>query len=146
MKLRVTPSANTAQAEDLGLMQGQNLMLIDLERCTRCDQCVDACVASHDDHVTRLVREGPRYDKYLVPSSCRMCRDPVCMIGCPVGSIRRTEQLNIFIEDWCIGCGLCAQQCPYDAIQMHPLEVFGEQVSESFARVAEGGDGSGGRV
>ena len=140
LAVSTTAPAPPRRAEDLGLLQGQNLMLIDLERCTRCDQCVDACVSAHDDGVTRLVREGQRYDKYLVPSSCRMCMDPVCMIGCPVGSIRRTENLNIFIEDWCIGCGLCAQQCPYDSIQMHKLQEFGQEVTDEFARVAEGGN------
>jgi CRP-like cAMP-binding protein/Pyruvate/2-oxoacid:ferredoxin oxidoreductase delta subunit len=130
----------SSRVSELGLLQGQNLMLIDLERCTRCDQCVDACVAAHGDGISRLVREGSRFDKYLVPSSCRMCMDPVCMIGCPVGSIRRTPDLNIFIEDWCVGCGICARQCPYDAIQMHALEEFGEQVTDQFARIAESGD------
>ena len=114
------------RAESLGLLQGQNLMLIDLEKCTRCDQCVDACVAAHDDGVPRLIRAGNRFENFLVPSTCRMCRDPACMIGCPVGSIRRTQDLNILIEDWCIGCGVCAKQCPYDAIQMHEIEEFGE--------------------
>jgi len=54
-----------------------------------------------------------------VPSSCRNCRDPVCMIGCPVGSIQQGNQGEILIRDWCIGCGVCARQCPYDALQMH---------------------------
>jgi len=49
--------------------------------------------------------------------------DPLCMIGCPVGSIRRKESLEIIIEDWCIGCGLCSQQCPYGNISMHAFEV-----------------------
>lgn len=136
----VASAAHSKPVEELGLLQGQNLMFIDLTRCTRCDQCVDACVSAHDDGVTRLVREGPRFDKFLVPSSCRMCVDPVCMIGCPVGSIRRTQDLNIFIEDWCIGCGICAKQCPYDSIQMHKLEEFGEEVTEEFSRIAEGGN------
>jgi len=103
-----------------GLMGAQSLLLIDLERCTRCDACVHACAATHDG-VTRLVRDGLRYDKYLVPTSCRSCMDPLCMIGCPVGSIRRKETLEIVIEDWCIGCGLCAKNCPYGNINMHVL-------------------------
>ncbi|MBL8763257.1 MAG: cyclic nucleotide-binding domain-containing protein [Phycisphaerae bacterium] len=124
---QIVPTSYPKHVEDLGLLQGQGLLLIDLEKCTRCDQCVQACVASHDDGVTRLVREGPRYDKYLVPSRCRMCMDPLCMIGCPVGSIRRAPDLNMFIEDWCIGCGNCARQCPYNSIQMHDLTSLGMQ-------------------
>jgi CRP-like cAMP-binding protein len=105
-----------------GLMEAQNLLLIDLERCTRCDLCVRACADTHDG-VTRLVRDGLRYDKYLVATSCRSCRDPLCMVGCPVGSIRRRASLEIVIEDWCIGCGLCAESCPYGNINMHPFTI-----------------------
>ncbi len=49
-----------------GLMEAQSLLVLDLERCTRCDQCVRACADAHDG-VTRLVREGLRFDKYLSP-------------------------------------------------------------------------------
>jgi len=109
--------------EQLGLIQGQKLMLIDLDRCTRCNACVEACVASHDDGRTRLYLDGPRYDKYLVPLTCRKCLDPVCMIGCPVGSINRGENGEIIIRDWCIGCRMCAEQCPYGSIQMNELKT-----------------------
>lgn len=105
-----------------GLMQAQSLLVIDLHKCTRCDVCVRACADTHDG-VTRLLREGLRFDQYLVATSCRQCRDPVCMVGCPVGSIRRNESLEIVIEDWCIGCGLCANQCPYGNINLHPFPV-----------------------
>ena len=103
-------------------MEAQSLLLLDLEKCVRCDECVRACADAHDG-VTRLVREGLRFDKYLVATSCRQCRDPLCMVGCPVGSIRRRNSLEIIIEDWCIGCGLCANNCPYGNLNMHPFEV-----------------------
>jgi Fe-S-cluster-containing hydrogenase component 2 len=109
---------------DQGLVQAQSLLILDLDRCTRCDECVRACADSHDG-ITRLVRDGLRFDKYLVATSCRSCLDPVCMIGCPVGSIRRNETREIVIEDWCIGCELCAKNCPYGNINMHPFEVTG---------------------
>ncbi len=112
--------------EELGLIQGQKLMLIDLDRCTRCDECVQACVNTHDDGRSRLFLDGPRFGKYLVPTTCRSCLDPVCMIGCPVGSIHRGDNRQIIIEDWCIGCGLCASSCPYGAIQMHDIGVLAE--------------------
>jgi Fe-S-cluster-containing hydrogenase component 2 len=112
--------------EQLGLIQGQKLMLIDLDRCTRCDECVRACATTHDDGRSRLFLDGPRFGKYLVPMSCRSCLDPVCMIGCPVGSIHRGDNGQMVIEDWCIGCGLCAQQCPYGSIQMHDIGIIPE--------------------
>jgi CRP-like cAMP-binding protein/Fe-S-cluster-containing dehydrogenase component/ferredoxin len=106
-----------------GLMEAQSLLVMDLERCTRCDACVRACADAHDG-VTRLIREGQRFDKYLVATSCRHCRDPLCMVGCPVGSIRRRNSLEVIIENWCIGCGLCAKNCPYGNINMHPFQVL----------------------
>lgn len=114
--------AQSPDFEQLGLIQGQQLMLIDLDRCTRCGQCVDACVTSHADGRTRLYLDGPRFEKYLVPLTCRSCLDPVCMIGCPVGSINRGDNGEIQIRNWCIGCSLCADQCPYGSIQMASLE------------------------
>jgi CRP-like cAMP-binding protein/Fe-S-cluster-containing hydrogenase component 2 len=105
-----------------GLYEAQNLLVIDLNNCTRCDACVNACADAHDG-VTRLIRDGLRYDHFLVATACRSCRDPLCMTQCPVGSIRRKQSLEIVIEDWCIGCGKCAELCPYGNINMHPFEV-----------------------
>jgi CRP-like cAMP-binding protein/Pyruvate/2-oxoacid:ferredoxin oxidoreductase delta subunit len=106
-----------------GLFEAQNLLLIDLDNCTRCDACVNACADAHDG-VTRLIRDGLRYDRFLVATACRSCRDPLCMTQCPVGSIRRKESLEIIIEDWCIGCSKCAELCPYGNINMHSFEVM----------------------
>ena len=109
-----------------GLFEAQNLLLIDLDNCTRCDACVNACADAHDG-VTRLIRDGLRYDRFLVATACRSCRDPLCMTQCPVGSIRRKESLEIIIEDWCIGCSKCSELCPYGNINMHALEVVREE-------------------
>jgi CRP-like cAMP-binding protein/Fe-S-cluster-containing dehydrogenase component len=121
-RMRAASAANVPLEQFLeqGLMEAQSLLLLDLERCTRCDACVRACADAHDG-ITRLIREGLRFDKYLVATSCRQCRDPLCMVGCPVGSIRRRNSLEVIIEDWCIGCGLCAKNCPYGNINMHPF-------------------------
>lgn len=116
-----------------GLMEAQSLLVLDLESCTRCDSCVKACAESHDG-TTRLVREGLRFDKYLIATSCRQCRDPLCMIGCPVGAIRRRNSLEIIIEDWCIGCGLCAQNCPYGNINMQWFRADDERAGTTGER------------
>jgi Fe-S-cluster-containing hydrogenase component 2/CRP-like cAMP-binding protein len=118
------------QAASLGLIQGQRLMLIDLDRCTRCDECVRACVNTHDDGQSRLFLDGPRFGNYLVPTTCRSCLDPVCMIGCPVGAIHRGGNGEMRIEDWCIGCDLCAKNCPYGSIHMRDVGVIPEEARE----------------
>ncbi len=122
MRLNKAASVPLDRFLEQGLMEAQSLLILDLDKCTRCDNCVKACADSHDG-VTRLIREGLRFDHYLVPTSCRQCRDPLCMVGCPVGSIRRRNSLEIVIEDWCIGCGLCEKNCPYGNISMHPFTV-----------------------
>ncbi len=112
-------SAGNQDFLDQGLYLAQSLLVLDLERCTRCDECTKACADTHDG-VTRLIRDGLRFDKYLVASSCRSCMDPYCLVGCPVDAIHRSgDSLEIRIEDYCIGCGLCASNCPYGNINMH---------------------------
>ena len=107
---------------DQGLFNAQKLLVLDLEACTRCDECTKACSDTHEG-VTRLVREGLRFDKWLVAGSCRSCLDPYCLVGCPVDAIHREGSMEIKIEDHCIGCGLCAQNCPYGNINMHGFPV-----------------------
>jgi Fe-S-cluster-containing hydrogenase component 2 len=110
---------------DQGLQEAKNLLVLDLTKCTRCDECTKACADTHQG-VTRLIREGLRFDRFLVASSCRSCLDPYCMVGCPVGSIRRHKSNEIHIENWCIGCGLCAENCPYGNINM--IEQYDKSV------------------
>ncbi len=103
-----------------GLVQGNSILLIDLETCVRCDDCVRGCASAHQNR-PRFVREGEKYGKFLIARSCYHCEDPVCLIGCPTGAIRRAnvEDVVEINEKICIGCGNCATRCPYDAIVMH---------------------------
>jgi Fe-S-cluster-containing dehydrogenase component/CRP-like cAMP-binding protein len=104
---------------DRRLMNGQQAMAIDLDRCTRCDDCVRACAATHDNN-PRFTRQGPRHGPLMVAQACMHCVDPVCMIGCPTGAIGRDAATGVVrINDrTCIGCATCANGCPYDNIKM----------------------------
>ncbi len=108
---------STASFVGQGLYNAQSLLVLDLESCTRCDECTKACADSHGGE-SRLVREGLRFENFLVATSCRSCTDPYCLVGCPVNSIFREGSKEIVIEDHCIGCGLCASNCPYGNITM----------------------------
>jgi CRP-like cAMP-binding protein/Fe-S-cluster-containing dehydrogenase component len=117
-----------------GLYSAQKLLVLDLESCTRCDECTRACSDTHEG-VTRLIREGLRFENFLVASSCRSCLDPYCLVGCPVDAIHRKPRENhpgaveIVIEDHCIGCGLCSSNCPYGNISMHKDEEENRRVA-----------------
>lgn len=115
-----THSEFTQVALDTGLVQGNSILVIDLDSCTRCDDCVRACAATHDDR-PRFVREGTKLDNLLIARSCYHCRDPVCLVGCPTGAIHRSGAGAVvdITDEICIGCGTCANNCPYDAIVMH---------------------------
>ncbi len=100
-------------------VNGTATMLIDLDRCTRCDDCVRACAANHDNN-PKFVRHGRQQNGIMVANACMHCVDPVCMIGCPTGAIHREAlEGQVVINDLtCIGCATCANSCPYDNIQM----------------------------
>jgi Fe-S-cluster-containing dehydrogenase component/CRP-like cAMP-binding protein len=101
------------------IINGTASMVIDLDRCTRCDDCVRACAYTHDNN-PRFLRHGPTQGRHLVAQACMHCLDPVCMIECPTGAIHRdTASGSVLInEATCIGCTACAKNCPYDAIRM----------------------------
>ena len=116
------PIADDAFVEwlvDERFINSTQAMLIDLDRCVRCDDCVRACASTHGGN-PRFVRHGPVFDHWMVANACMHCRDPVCMIGCPTGAIHRHEAAGVVVinDDTCIGCGTCANSCPYDNIRL----------------------------
>jgi Fe-S-cluster-containing hydrogenase component 2 len=107
----------------LGVIQSDALLVMDLDLCIKCDNCVRACESLHGQ--SRLIRNGIQLGKYLVPSACRHCDDPKCMNACPTGAIKRRAEGEIYFEyDMCIGCGNCAIACPYDNIAMIDTPTF----------------------
>ena len=46
----------------------------------------------------------------------------LCIEACPVDAIIGAPRyLHAVVEDWCVGCALCLPPCPVDCITMRPL-------------------------
>jgi len=113
-----------------GVVDGTNLLVMDMDLCIRCGNCSMAChkvhgqsrLLRHGIHIARPVKPNGRSIQHvLLPSVCLHCQDPECLTGCPTGAIARFAEGHIDIEPkTCIGCGDCATQCPYNAISMVP--------------------------
>jgi len=113
-----TPSNLISFLIQQGVGEATDVLLIDESLCVRCNHCEQACADTHGG-ATRLDRDaGPIFANIRVPTSCRHCEHPHCMKDCPPDAIHRAPHGEVYIDDSCIGCGNCQQNCPYDVIQM----------------------------
>jgi Fe-S-cluster-containing dehydrogenase component/CRP-like cAMP-binding protein len=123
------PLANDASMEwavEQRFINGTKAMLIDLSLCVRCDDCVRACASTHGGN-PRFIRHGQTFDHWMVTNACMHCADPVCMIGCPTGAIHRSIGSGAVVinDETCIGCGTCANSCPYNNIRLVAIRDLG---------------------
>jgi Fe-S-cluster-containing dehydrogenase component/CRP-like cAMP-binding protein len=134
LTIEALPDLNALKAAEeeiaTGIIDGTNVLVMDMDLCIRCGNCSLACHKVHGQ--SRLLRRGiqierpatigkKRLQHALVPQVCMHCADPECLTGCPTGAIFRDSRGDIDIDAaTCIGCFDCATQCPYDAITMVP--------------------------
>lgn len=128
-----------------GIVDGTNLLVMDMDLCIRCGNCSMACHKVHGQsrllrrgiHIARPVKPNSLSTQHvLLPSVCLHCRDPECLTGCPTGAIARFSEGHIDINPTtCIGCGDCATQCPYNAISMVPRKSAAPPLSGLSGRV-----------
>jgi Fe-S-cluster-containing hydrogenase component 2/CRP-like cAMP-binding protein len=103
-----------------GLAKGRDVLVVDQNLCTGCGNCIDACERRHG--TSRLQLRGLQVENYMFPTACRHCADPACLL-CSVNGIVRLPSGEIqIVEDNCIGCGACAERCPYGNISMHAVD------------------------
>jgi Fe-S-cluster-containing dehydrogenase component/CRP-like cAMP-binding protein len=123
------PTEILEQLVERRYINGTATMMIDMDRCTRCDDCVRACASTHDGN-PRFLRHGAQVGRYMIANACMHCQDPVCMIGCPTGAIHRAALEGQLANNdrTCIGCATCANNCPYDNIRMVEVRDTGGTV------------------
>jgi CRP-like cAMP-binding protein/Fe-S-cluster-containing hydrogenase component 2 len=116
-----------------GVVEGTEVLVIDLDLCIHCNECEEACARRHGH--SRMNRKGMVVGNISIATACRQCQDPVCML-CSRAGIARLPSGEVYITDSCIGCGICAERCPYDNISIMTLEE--EQAAHSAGPLGAG--------
>jgi Fe-S-cluster-containing hydrogenase component 2 len=102
-----------------GVVEGTEVLVIDLDKCIHCNECEYACERRHGH--SRMNRKGMVIGNISITTTCRQCQDPVCML-CSRAGIARYPNGEVYITESCIGCGICAERCPYGAISIVSTE------------------------
>ncbi|MFY9331283.1 MAG: 4Fe-4S dicluster domain-containing protein [Candidatus Nanopelagicales bacterium] len=98
---------------------------IDQRTCIGCHACTVACKTEHDIPVgqfrtwVKYVEKGefPSTTRDMAVLRCNHCTDAPCVKGCPTEALFiRPDGIVDFDNELCIGCKMCMQACPYDAI------------------------------
>lgn len=101
-------------------VKGGRALVIDRQKCVRCNMCIESCETVHDDGIARLSKVGtPVATDEVLITACYHCETPQCMLSCEYGAIRRDPQGRVRFEyDNCVGCAGCIEGCPYNVIRL----------------------------
>src|SRR5205814_5787279 len=123
-----------------GVVEGTDVLVIDLDKCIHCNECEEACERRHGH--SRMNRSGMVVGNISIATACRQCQDPVCML-CSRAGIARMPGGEIYITESCIGCGICAERCPDDNISIVSLADETEEITawQRFTRFFTKGSG-----
>lgn len=103
-------------------VSGEMVRVRQLDSCIDCKLCEKACEDRYG--AQRLTLGGYQLGMLDFVFTCRTCSDQRCLDPCEYDSIKFDPQIRevVINETSCVGCTLCAQSCPYSAIEMVDVE------------------------
>jgi Fe-S-cluster-containing dehydrogenase component len=101
--------------------ESEYAVIIDLNKCTGCGACEQACNQRNDlpedkSFIRRLTKGKELEDCWCLPVQCQHCQDAPCEKVCPASATYRHPSGVVLVnEKTCVGCKYCAVACPYGA-------------------------------
>ena len=94
--------------------------VVDGEKCKACSKCVDACprhIIALEPYKTKRHVSIPCSSHAKGPAVTKVCSTgcigcSLCAKNCPKEAITMVDNLAKIDYDKCVGCGICAQKCP----------------------------------
>jgi len=101
-------------------------IIVDSSLCTGCGACQLICsLTIHgiiNPHIGLIKLETN--DFLIQPSLCHQCGNPICLRVCPKNAIKKVNDVVKIDQKKCIGCKICQEYCPYDAIVIKDKKAY----------------------
>ncbi|MCB4204888.1 4Fe-4S dicluster domain-containing protein [Deferribacterales bacterium Es71-Z0220] len=106
-------------------MSKKYAFIVDLRKCVGCGSCQVTCKQENEvpfgSFRSRVdyadIGKYPTPKRFFFPKLCNHCDNPPCLSPCPVkgATYKRKDGTVVVDRDLCLGCGRCADACPYGA-------------------------------
>ena len=116
-----------------------------MDACVGCRTCQVACKDKNDLPIGTIYRKVDSFETGEFPTSllyhlthtCNHCESPACVANCPTGAMAKREDNGAVVVDTsvCIGCGTCAESCPYDVPQIDEESNVSSKCTMCFDRL-----------
>jgi len=116
-------------------------LIVDLEKCQKCEKCVASCSYRHhpdNDGLNALL------EKIRFALICRKCETAPCISACPQDALEKVatgkgdEKVLVRFNMLCTGCGTCAIACPFGTIYTELIPYLSSVCDVCRGRLAEG--------